>query len=368
MIRLGAVSKPTRVAGSNRRDVPEVQNSGPTLRYRRWHPRPYGVLKPLLGSLCVLICMSGCGSQDSEQPQTRKPAASSDEARETTTTPAATSQLKPATPVKQQEHSGLHNVFHVSGRIYSGGEPLGEEGFRSLRKLGVKTVVSVDGARPNVALARSHGLNYVHIPIGYDGFSGEAGDLLARLVREVDGPIYIHCHHGRHRGPAAAAVACIAAGEFDNRQAFEFLKCAGTSQDYTGLWRDVEAYQPPPPGKKLPELVEIAEIGSLAAAMADIDRKNDNLKLCREANWGVPAEHPDLVAVQEALLLREGLHEAARNLADEFDEPFKADLAAAERLALTVEESLKAGNTAGAEKQFDRMQHACKQCHVQHRN
>jgi hypothetical protein len=32
-----------------------------------------------------------------------------------------------------------------------------------------QTIISVDGARPNVDAAKKEGLSYVHIPIGYNG-------------------------------------------------------------------------------------------------------------------------------------------------------------------------------------------------------
>src|SRR5690606_17968735 len=118
----------------------------------------------------------------------------------------------------------LHNLLQVSETIYTGGEPKDDAAFAALAKLGVKTVVSVDGAEPNVKAARAHGLRYVHIPIGYDGVSEEAGKSLARLVRDAQGPFYIHCHHGTHRGPAAAAVACVAAGQGTGKDALAILE------------------------------------------------------------------------------------------------------------------------------------------------
>jgi protein tyrosine phosphatase (PTP) superfamily phosphohydrolase (DUF442 family) len=258
--------------------------------------------------------------------------------------------------------------MHVSNRIYSGSEPHGDQGFKSLAQLGIKTIVSVDGATPNLNLAHKHGLQYVHVPIGYDGVPDQAGKALARLVRDADGPFYIHCHHGRHRGPAAAAVACIASGDIDGKEALKILERGGTSKDYAGLWRDVEAYKPPAQDAELPALVEVADIGSLSAAMAKIDRSYDNLKLCREAKWRVPENHPDLVPVQEAVILREGLHEAGRNLAEKYDNQFRTWLSDAEALTRQIEEILKSERPAEAEEHFERLQMSCKQCHDKHRN
>src|SRR5690349_19529458 len=85
------------------------------------------------------------------------------------------------------EAAGLHNVLRVSDRLYSGSSPEGEEGFRSLEELGVRTVVSVDGARPDVEGARRHALRYVHLPIGYDGVPRDQALRLARAVRDLPG-------------------------------------------------------------------------------------------------------------------------------------------------------------------------------------
>src|SRR4051794_32733608 len=74
----------------------------------------------------------------------------------------------PAAPAKV-EAPGLHNVYRLTPGLYSGSSPEGDTGFRSLRRLGIHTVLSVDGARPDLERARRHGLRYVHLPVGYDG-------------------------------------------------------------------------------------------------------------------------------------------------------------------------------------------------------
>jgi protein tyrosine phosphatase (PTP) superfamily phosphohydrolase (DUF442 family) len=303
------------------------------------------------------ILLVGCGQADRSSP--------------TIATAPAAGQPAPSSSIEKpkSDPAGIHNLMKVTERLYSGSEPHGEEGIASLQKLGVKTIVSVDGAKPNVETARKYGMRYVHIPIGYDGVPEEAGLLLAHLVREADAPFYVHCHHGKHRGPAAAAVACIAAGDMKGEEALQILVRAGTSKDYAGLWRDVEAYTPPPADAELPELVEVAEVGSFAAAMAQVDRAYDNLKLCRDVQWTVPPDHPDLVPAQESLLLQEGLHEAARNLADdEYDEQFKEWLVEAETLAIDLRAALQANDVTKATEQSVKLEQSCKQCHVKYRD
>src|SRR5215211_6825349 len=86
-------------------------------------------------------------------------------------------------PTAIPDPPGLHNVFRLTDRLYSGSGPDGEEGFRSLAVLGVKTVITVDGATPDVKTAERFGLRYVHLPVGYDGVSRETAVRIARAVR-----------------------------------------------------------------------------------------------------------------------------------------------------------------------------------------
>ena len=270
--------------------------------------------------------------------------------------------------LREVDYPGLHNLMKITPRIYSGSEPHGEVAFASLAKLGIKTVVSVDGAIPDLKMANKYGLRYVHIPIGYDGINADAGLAFAKVGRSVDGSMYVHCHHGKHRGPAAAAIVCIASGAVDHQGALEILDRAGTSKNYAGLWHDVEHYQLPKADVKLPKLVEVAPVDSLAAAMAKIDRVYDNLKLCRDSHWQTPADHPDLNSAQQALLLKEGLRESARHLADGYNDEFKTWLNESESFAQKLEEQLQTGDQNQCDATFKLVVQSCKQCHQKYRN
>lgn len=98
----------------------------------------------------------------------------------------------------------VENFLQFSADVYSGGEPVEETTFSALAAIGVRTVVSVDGAMPDVAAAERNGLRYVHIPMGYDGVQADVLGSLHAVLAEAKGRFYVHCHHGVHRGPAAA--------------------------------------------------------------------------------------------------------------------------------------------------------------------
>lgn len=263
----------------------------------------------------------------------------------------------------------LENFLTVAEGVYSGGSPEGDETYRALRRLGVRTVVSVDGARPNAAAARRNGMRHIHIPMGYDRVDERTRLMLVRAAREAEGPVYIHCHHGRHRAPVAAAIYCRTAGLMNTSQVEPFLERAGTARDYAGLWRDAHAFEPPVQDVPLPELAEISKVDNLTAAMASIDRAWDDLTLSRAARWKTPRRHPDIVPQRVALILEEGFREAARdaesgNAAGDLLEGLRMSEAQSSSLG----DSLRRGDVAGAERSYLRLKTSCKECHAAHRN
>jgi protein tyrosine phosphatase (PTP) superfamily phosphohydrolase (DUF442 family) len=285
----------------------------------------------------------------------------------------------------EKDYPELHNLIQVTDKVYSGAEPKTEAAFGQLAELGVKTIVSVDGAIPNVNVAKKYGIRYVHIPIGYDGLGGEASRSFAQAADELNETTYVHCHHGKHRGPAGAAAICIARGDFDGRRGLKILEKAGTSTGYAGLWRDVEAYQRPALDDELPELLSVAKVGSLAATMVQIDRALDNLKLCEIANWRTPSDHPDLAPQHEALLLKEGFRETLRRLtltdltltdqslsnlpdSNDYDDQFLVWMRESEQSASQLESVLKIGDAAKISKTLATVKFQCQRCHAEYRN
>jgi protein tyrosine phosphatase (PTP) superfamily phosphohydrolase (DUF442 family) len=194
--------------------------------------------------------------------------------------------------------SGLHNVYRITDNLISGSSPEGDEGFRSLKELGIKTVISVDGARPDVECARKFGLRYIHLPFGYDGIPRQRILELAKVVRDLPGPFYIHCHHGKHRGPAAAAALHLCLDEKCSvEQALAEMKRAGTDPHYTGLYGVPKTLSRPTStdlDRLSADFPEVAKVPGLAQLMVEIDSRWENLKLIRAAEWKTPADHADL--------------------------------------------------------------------------
>lgn len=327
---------------------------------RKWAAIPAHPILALGLFSVGLVILNGCGEQKPptpEQPPAEQP-------------PAEPAEAEPPAKLTftDLERPGLQHVVQLTPQLISGSQPHGEEGFESLEELGVKTIVSVDGAPPAIDLAKKHGIRYVHIPIGYDGVPREAELAIVRVMRDAAGPIYFHCHHGKHRGPAAAAVACIAAGIADTEQAKRVLEKAGTSPDYAGLWRDVAEFKMPTTKETLPELQAQAKVTSLAAAMAKLDRTYDEVVLCQVAGWKPPADHPDLVPLNEALLIKEQFRESARLLPENAPADLKAGLEAAEKLAQEMEDAVREMKPEVATAKLAELKTSCTKCHQKFRD
>jgi protein tyrosine phosphatase (PTP) superfamily phosphohydrolase (DUF442 family) len=272
-----------------------------------------------------------------------------------------------AAQTELKDVTAIEHMIRVNDRILSGGEPKGDAAFDALAKLGVKTIISVDSARPDIKAAKARGMRYIHIPIGYDGIPADARAKIARALRDTEGPVFFHCHHGQHRGPAAAAIGARCMGSAPE-VGEELMRLAGTSPDYEGLFRDVRAFDPKSVEGQNPELVEIAALGTFKEAMANVDRVWDRLKLVDKADWKAPAKHPDVSPQQETLLLAQGLRESHRLLAPKQEKAFGKELKASEDLAWALHDSLKAADIEATRARFKAVGKSCKDCHKAHRD
>ncbi len=277
---------------------------------------------------------------------------------------------------KPVNYAGLHNVVTYHDGFVCGGVPEGEAGFDSLQAMGIKTIISVDGSEPDVAAAKARGMRYVHLPIGYNGFDETRKLELTRAVRDLapDGPMYIHCHHGKHRSAGAAATVAVSLGWMDTAEATQLMKISGTAPNYTGLYKCTAQATPLSQAEidaasaKFPE---ISPPSGFVQGMVEMDEISDHLKAIEKAGWKVPADHPDLVPVAEAgrladLLRVESQGEHARSKPAEF-----ATLLMDNSQRTQLLEDMLAAGEPDAKKlsaQFALVVASCKECHAKFRD
>jgi cytochrome c556 len=237
----------------------------------------------------------------------------------------------------------------------------------------VKTIISVDGSRPDVEAAKRHGLRYVHMPFGYDGISTQRIAELTKAAAPEAGTIFIHCHHGKHRGPAAVGVVCEAVAGWTPAQADAWMKQAGTAPDYPGLYRAVREFHAPSPEEiaRIGALPETAKTPALVNAMVAIDERFDALKSAQTAGWKTPEAEADTAPAHQATLLWEQLRELTRTeeMAKRPDD-FRKLLTDSEHAAAALRDTLRTspGDTAKLDPALKQTTQSCTACHKAYRD
>ncbi len=264
----------------------------------------------------------------------------------------------------------IEELRMLSARLACGPEPT-EVLLKNLAEQGVRTLVSVDGQKPDLELAKRYGMRYIHLPMGYDGVPPEVQVSIASLLEKHPGKIFFHCHHGKHRGPAAAAIAARITGDFSAKDAENFLHEAGTSPDYSGLWRDVREFSKLPTDVQPRPLLPISPVDPMVEEMNRLDTAFDDFAAHFSERVTSDTEARSLAEL--AVLMEEALRESRREVVEEpklWPEELVAAFDASLRTAVTLRKSLD-----DADRSPDQIEDAlaavkqdCKTCHRKFRN
>jgi len=152
-------------------------------------------------------------------------------------TPAETTANRPAqwaTPLYKKE---LPNLYQVSETLYRGAQP-SAAGFRALRKMGVKTVVSLRQYHSDEKLLSGTGLNYFNIPISAsDPQKTDFQKFLDIAIDPQMQPVFVHCQHGADRTGTAVALYRIKVQGWDREEAIRELREGGYG--YHKIFKDI---------------------------------------------------------------------------------------------------------------------------------
>ena len=270
----------------------------------RFRPKLALALVPLLLVAACETSSAPDGPSNSAKDATAPPAPIA-----LTTTGWEAAEIVKLPAVKPDNWDDLHNVVHLSDNIISGGEPHGDAALKRISEMGVKTILSVDGKTPDAEAAARYGMRYVHIPIHYSGLTESEIADIAKTFEDMEAPFYVHCFHGKHRGPAGAAVGRLVLDGASREQCLaEMRQWSGTSKKYEGLFRDIAT-------KPMPSAEESARhpfdfpaahpFQGTRKAMIEMARHWDNTVLLGKRDWAADPAHPDLDALNEAQKLHE---------------------------------------------------------------
>jgi protein tyrosine/serine phosphatase len=144
---------------------------------------------------------------------------------------------------------GVTNFQKVDDHVYRGAQPT-DQGFKSLAKLGIKTIVDLreSGDRSVVEekMVRAAGMEYVAVPM--NGMEAPSNDkvvkVLALLEDTSTGPVFVHCKRGADRTGAVIACYRMEHDRWKNDQALTEAKSLGMSFFERAIQRYVREFKP----------------------------------------------------------------------------------------------------------------------------
>jgi tyrosine-protein phosphatase SIW14 len=143
-----------------------------------------------------------------------------------------------ASPMPDQP--GLPNLYQVAPGLYRGAQPE-EEGFATLKKLGVKTVVNLRSWHSDRKDCERAGLEYVHIAMqAWEGEDDEIIELLRVVTDPSRQPVFVHCKHGADRTGAACAAYRIVVEGWTHEDAI--AEMTGGGFGFHPVWKNLTSY------------------------------------------------------------------------------------------------------------------------------
>jgi tyrosine-protein phosphatase SIW14 len=143
---------------------------------------------------------------------------------------------------------GIENFACVNPSLYRGAQPT-SEGYRRLRELGVKTVISFRSAHSSKAEVEACGMTCIEIPLQAN-ILGSVPPTDEEVRRFFDivldperQPVFIHCMAGRDRTGTMTALYRIEVDGWSPEEAAEEMRLFGFHTSFINLERFVAGYR-----------------------------------------------------------------------------------------------------------------------------
>jgi len=256
---------------------------------------------------------------------------------------------------------GLPNLLRVDPdlNVWIGGQPHPGIGDAALTRLGIRTMLVVDAPPP---LDGAGQWEVVHLPLKYSGIGPTESSQLAFLLGSMERPIYIHCHHGTNRAPAAAAVGLISTGEWANGQGLALLERAGTKAAFDSLFESVRSASEIPPAQRRAPDEGGTQVDDLAMTMSAVEDAYLALETASMQGWTDPG------AAAEAARLVDLLRTCFETTSMNEDQVFRKLAMGSIEQAGALESSLVDGERGAAREQMLALAATCSACHDRFRN
>ena len=146
---------------------------------------------------------------------------------------------------------GVPNFHEVNEHVFRGGQPV-NAGWNSLAHLGIKLVIDLRPATEHPVKAEENaveaaGMKYVNVPMR--GIGAPVADTIAKvlalLVSDSSGPVFVHCRRGSDRTGTVIACYRILHDHWENQKALEEARSHGLFFTERGMMHYIQHFKPP---------------------------------------------------------------------------------------------------------------------------
>jgi protein tyrosine phosphatase (PTP) superfamily phosphohydrolase (DUF442 family) len=139
-------------------------------------------------------------------------------------------------------------VVKYDDGLYRGGDIMSKEGFESLKKLGIKTIIATNPQPEEKAMAGEFGMKYVEIPFGPFDLTKEKLDAFMAAVAAGPAPVYVKSLGGdRDAAILAAHYRIHHDGWTADKAIDEFLRLQGNFWDSLNMFQVIRDNASAPP-------------------------------------------------------------------------------------------------------------------------
>ena len=146
--------------------------------------------------------------------------------------------------------AGVPNFHKINEKVYRGAQP-SDEGWQTLARLGIKTVIDLrrpdeHGTEAEAAAVRAAGMRYVNIPMKgiVAPTDAQVSKVLALFDSPEAGPVFVHCRRGADRTGTVIACYRMSHDGWKSDRALKEAKSLGMSWMEFGMRSYVRSYQP----------------------------------------------------------------------------------------------------------------------------
>ncbi|MGD0361321.1 MAG: tyrosine-protein phosphatase [Bryobacteraceae bacterium] len=141
---------------------------------------------------------------------------------------------------------GVPNFHQVNERVYRGAQPRAE-GWSSLAKLGIKTVIDLreegeHSLQSEQKAVEAAGMHYVNVPLA--GLGAPPAEKVSQVLGLLNGndPVFVHCRRGADRTGTMIACYRIAHDGWSNEKALAEARSHGMAWFEVAMQRYVLAF------------------------------------------------------------------------------------------------------------------------------